>query len=548
MIGTRTFIYGSCVSRDTFEFLDDFSLTAYVARQSFISAGNSVRGVKEKLKPISSPFQKRMVEGDLAGSLPRDLQVRAAASDIVLIDIIDERGGVVEFDEGAYATRLAEFWSAGGREASAGHLHLELGSDEHFEKWKLSARKVVCELLSAGLLHRTAVLKTPWAELTDEEKKFEIPAWMTPPAVANAAYARYYDFLEALGLHIIELPPELVRTSEGHRWGMSPFHYTAAAYEHLASRIRAFARSLDGPQTFEGLPRRNTAQWGAFSTLGNPSDFAEIEDANGRFTCSVRGLPIDFWVEDNESDTTLVVFHAALGAAPLDPPVFTGRSATDGLGVNRIFFSDPGLLAGSDLGLAWFLGTSQVDGTSVIAEVVSAVQKRLGAAHLAFFGMSGGGFASLNISQRFPGSAAIPVNPQTNILRYAPVHWTATSRACFGAKTDEAAEALLAGHPRADQCEVYSRGFENSVIYVQNSKDPHVSSHLIPFFEAIGWGGDAAVLTDDWGTGHVPPKPAELRRLLSSLSEVHGDWAELAQLWNAESAPTREWVKSRTGR
>lgn len=52
----RTFIWGSCVSRDTFGFLpEQFQLTTYVARQSLISAGNDASAVRSKLTPPSAP-------------------------------------------------------------------------------------------------------------------------------------------------------------------------------------------------------------------------------------------------------------------------------------------------------------------------------------------------------------------------------------------------------------------------------------------------------------------------------------------------------------
>ena len=545
----QTMIYGSCVSRDTFEFLgDDFHLNAYVARQSMISAGTSARSVISRLSPIESPFQRRMVEGDLNGNLYRVLDYQSEKVELLVIDLVDERGGVIDMGSGRFASKLAEFWSSGGREASSEMNQIQFGSDEHFEHWTMGAQRFVGELLRLEMLERAVVIKAPWAELTDADELFDVPQWMMPPATANALYARYFDYLEGLGLRMIELPEHLARTSETHQWGISPYHFTEAAYEYIAAELKKFTLSLRAPRSYRGLPRRHTAQWGAFTAIKNHNQFADIDEPTGLFTVVHNGLPIDIMVEDNGAETTLVSFSAALGSAPLDPPVFTGRSASDGLGLNRIFISDPGLLCSEDLGLAWYLGSKGVNLTQVLVDLISAVQERLGAKNLTFFGMSGGGFASLNISHEFPGSLAVPVNPQTRILDYAKVHWQAMAESCLGAAGEVHARDLLEAHHRADQRRVYAAGFDNTVIYVQNGQDSHVSYQMIPWFEAIGWRPGAHVLTSRWGDGHVPPKPAELRKLLSSVAGVSGDWNQLARIWGANSTPTRSWVKEQTGR
>src|SRR5699024_8019795 len=113
--------------------------------------------------------------------------------------------------------------------------------------------------------------------------------------------------------------------------------------------------------------------------------------------------------------------------------------------------------------------------TQRLVEIIQALQDRLGSEHLVFFGMSGGGFASLNISHEFPGSLAVPVNPQTRILDYAKLHWQSMAEACFRVKGEDGALDILEAHHRADQRHVYTRGYSNTVIYVQNSQDSHVT-------------------------------------------------------------------------
>jgi hypothetical protein len=235
----RVLIYGSCVSRDTFGFLtSDHELLGYTARQSAISVGAPAAGVAERLAPLASAFQDRMVRGDIAGNLLSTLDAKAASTDLLLLDLVDERGGVVRIG-GGYVSRLAEFWSSGGREIARGCVHVPFGDDEHFALWAPAVDRVLDHVGELGLLGRVVVLATPWADRLDDGTPLEVPGWMTPPRVANAQYERYFDHLDGRdGIRLLRLPSDLARSSLDHRWGPSPFHYQDQAYEWLADRVR----------------------------------------------------------------------------------------------------------------------------------------------------------------------------------------------------------------------------------------------------------------------------------------------------------------------
>ncbi len=456
-------IYGSCVSRDTFEYMrDSANLIQYVARQSLISAVSPTQGLVEKLAPLSSKFQDRMVRGDLTSNAFELIRAKADNADVLIVDLIDERGGVVH-THGGCVSKLAEFWGNGGRELVGGSEILPFGSDDHFYAWAKALDEFNEFLVAVGLKDKTLVIEAPWAHLLDSGQPLSVPNWMMEPSQANSAYERYYGAMRDLGFRMLRIPEELAVSTVSHKWGASPCY------------------------------------------------------------------PVDFLVENNDADTTLVSFHAALGSTAVTPPVFTGRSISQGLKVNRVFVSDPSLYLDKELTLAWFLGHEKLNLTAKLDEVISEIQYRLGAEHLVFFGMSGGGFASLNMSERFPGSLAIPVNPQTKILSYAQVHWNRFAEICFGTKTVEESRQCINLHPRADLTRVYGPDMSNSVIYVQNATDSHLKLHMLPWFDAIGWGPNASAIVRTWDRGHVPPKANELREILSKLPEVHGDWRLLSK-------------------
>ncbi|MGP9707005.1 DUF6270 domain-containing protein [Brachybacterium sp. AOP24-D1-21] len=236
----RTFIWGSCVSRDTFGFLPErFQLTTYVARQSLISAGNDASVIRSKLTPLSSAFQQRMVRGDLAGDLYRRIDTVGAEIDLVLIDLVDERSGVVDFGNGTYATKLSEFWGAGGRDASKNARLIPFGTAEHFSLWRDGAKRLMSALRDKDLVDRAVVLRADWASRFDTGETLAVPTWMMQPTEANPAYGPYFEELSSLGLRICALPAELALTSEAHKWGPSPFHYQDAAYEYFSETIRS---------------------------------------------------------------------------------------------------------------------------------------------------------------------------------------------------------------------------------------------------------------------------------------------------------------------
>ena len=304
----------------------------------------------------------------------------------------------------------------------------------------------------------------------------------------------------------------------------------------MAEMRSAGEPGTSSPDRFAGIPRRDVSSWGEGQRFASVDAMATTHLHDGLITVGTSASPVDLLIEDNNASTTIVSLHAAIGQKPMDLPIFTGRSVTEGLGVNRIFVSDASLCLDADLKLAWYLGSSDLDLTQVLHDIISALQVAFGAQNLVFFGMSGGGFASLNLSHTFPGSLAVPVNAQTRIADYNPPAWQAFTAACFGTMTPEESLAALEAHPRADLRSVYGAGFANHVIYVQNSQDAHVTTQLKPWLEALPERDSVHLLLREWGRGHVPPSARDLRTLMQGVSEVAGDWSALARRWGAVTA------------
>lgn len=237
---TRVSIYGSCVSRDTFDFLpSDFLLDRYVARQSLLSMSNDASAHWADTFQLSSQFQQRMVEKDWAGSAWWDIRTSFRNLDLLLWDLTDERHGVYRFEDGTYVTRSIEMVGTELEEVTRAAQYIPFGSDEHFLHWRTKAIAFSRSLKNANLFPKTLVLNVDWAT-------HSLQGIRTPPSMgldaeaANKLYARYYKYLELLGLKVISVPDYLIWADLNHKWGFAAFHYIPEVYDELNRQIQDF--------------------------------------------------------------------------------------------------------------------------------------------------------------------------------------------------------------------------------------------------------------------------------------------------------------------
>lgn len=236
----RILIYGSCVSRDTVESMgDDAVVVDYVARQSLVSAvGRAWSGLGDL--GLQSPFQTRSLAGDLAkDGLPR-LRAAAPRSDLVLIDLVDERLGVHLHGDGRAATHSYELTKSSALSVvSSGSEFLGIGSHQHFEKWRRAVWHLRQVLEGEDLWDRTLVLAPRWAERDDLGQA--LPDWRSLSiAEVNHRYQRYFDYLESAGLPLATVPSADCLAQSDHKWGSQPYHYAPTVYDCLVQQVKRF--------------------------------------------------------------------------------------------------------------------------------------------------------------------------------------------------------------------------------------------------------------------------------------------------------------------
>lgn len=247
----------------------------------------------------------------------------------------------------------------------------------------------------------------------------------------------------------------------------------------------------------------------------------------GRFSIEYGGYHVDFAFRDAGSPTTVVCFHGAVQTS-VTLPWHVGKSVVSAAGANWLSISDPSLLFGGGLTLAWYAGSAAQPAlqdliTDVIAHVAAVSETK----HLIFFGASGGGFASLEYSRRFPGSLSLPMNPQTSIHR----HRKNTVQLYVDTAWGGDSPIVPKGDSRIqyDQTIEYVATFPNTVAYIQNSWDAyHIGMHLLPFFRAVGGHPSLRFLMGAWGDPsvdkHVPPEKSQITEILTAVTDSEGDW------------------------
>jgi len=277
-------IFGSCVSRDTCEFIPNSHVIVYVARQSVTALERPHRKREVDLSVLSSEFQKRMVASDLAGSGAKRIVEKAEELDLVLVDLVDERRGYWLFPDGTTVTNSIEAEVCGIRELATrtGARLVEFGTDEHYIQWVRGVNSLFAALETAGLTDRTVFLDIEWAgalEGTEHAhgdiasrwgrrlrrtkrgardatrslingasasdswarlwnvKATEAEQFAERAEQANKLYVRYRKVVHSLAPRAVCRSSHELRIGRDHRWGPEPFHFRDQDYISVVDEL-----------------------------------------------------------------------------------------------------------------------------------------------------------------------------------------------------------------------------------------------------------------------------------------------------------------------
>jgi hypothetical protein len=309
MSKTRVFIYGSCVSRDTFEHLDpeQFELLEYVARQSVLSA--TTRPVESLAPPVlESRFQQRMVTGDFQSSLRPLLAQHAAEIDVLLIDLTDERLGVYLLPDGTVVTRSVELIESGAEQTlPQGAHYVAFGTQQHYEYWSGAIRALGDSIRQTAPRAAIALLDIPWAEWSESGQQTP-DSFGVAAAQANPVFRSYVEVaVQTLGAHVISLEPAQVMSGPHHPWGDAPFHYAEKVYLDVVRRLTgAEGRVVWGPGA---TPRAISGQISVSAPTSDAHPQAPAESAR-RQVASAQADPEPS--EENLIANQIAAIHAVM--------------------------------------------------------------------------------------------------------------------------------------------------------------------------------------------------------------------------------------------
>jgi hypothetical protein len=234
-------IYGSCVSRDAFTLLEpDYKLLSYVARQSMISAMSKPTELLNG-EALNSAFQDRSLAGDVRSSLLQTLRRFANEVDVLVIDLTDERLGVVRLPDGTYVTRSHELVSSGRLNGVRGRTQvIPALTEQHWTLWEAAATRLFDAIGQLGLRDRTLVLNTPWAEATEAGEPVP-PFWNINTREINDYLDECCAHIRSLGFTVADLPAAVGAAAADHKWGPAPYHFGDSAMAWIAEQIRETA-------------------------------------------------------------------------------------------------------------------------------------------------------------------------------------------------------------------------------------------------------------------------------------------------------------------
>ncbi|WP_139313566.1 DUF6270 domain-containing protein [Salinicola sp. MH3R3-1] len=235
----KVFIFGSCVSRDAFNF--DFprlELVGYFSRSSFASAFGSSPQKDNYSQELNSNFQKRMVKADFEKEALQ--KIVSTEFDILLIDFVDERFKLFKSTTGSIVTLSNELSKTPFLRQAEG-VAVSPFSDEHFQLWERGWKKFVSSLSSHNLLSKVVVNCGLWAK-TDEQGNAIPNVDLNLIEKANSHLRRLYDrvFLDIPASQAFMPSDKMVVGKLEHKWGAAPFHYVDNYYYNLVDFLVAF--------------------------------------------------------------------------------------------------------------------------------------------------------------------------------------------------------------------------------------------------------------------------------------------------------------------
>lgn len=264
---------------------------------------------------------------------------------------------------------------------------------------------------------------------------------------------------------------------------------------------------------------RSLSKWGVSRRYESVDAYFSLPTSDGVHTIEHRGRLLDLLVRDNNSDTTLVVFHGSLSLRQRTIPYLQGETVANLAGVNLVSVADPSLDMGP-LACAWFLGDNQLGPLrDLFSPIIYHALQTLGTKQTILFGGSGGGYAAVNFAQDFSDSIAVAMNPRLNLNGTPTSTIPRYLKICHGAMTKTPMLRVKREFLTPNLLDVVNEEQNFDLLIVQNENDTRFLNRQVrPFVAGLKDPSRTWVSLFDGGVGHVPLPREEVARLIRDLS------------------------------
>lgn len=241
-------------------------------------------------------------------------------------------------------------------------------------------------------------------------------------------------------------------------------------------------------------------------------------EGSSRYTYRISPeLLVDILLENKGTDTLIVSFHGAVDRERGALPRFEWLNTLHKKPFSTLYISDPASNTHPELRLGWFLGTEETNLHKALSTLIHHVQVTTEAKNVLLLGLSGGGFAALQVSRYLPGSVALVFNPRTEIpvaQQDGSIWWTFYSylkSAVPHLAPHQARSELLQEYSRSDLSrrvsarESYASPTPNKVLYVTNVEESYHNSECVPFRSSVHRQNDVEFLEYRGGSAHTAP-------------------------------------------
>lgn len=216
-------IFGSCLSRDGFEFENNnHKVNSYFARSSLVSVLKQPMEITNLDLNLSSNFLKRTVKDDLNKRFKS--YVNNPKSSVIIIDLIQERYSLIKYERSLF-TNSPDYGRAnlpkGKRITNV--QQLELYKNEIVNISKLFKNYDYVILHEANLAEK-------YYDKEGKLKSFNLSA--KDKFFINQGYL-YYKLLKENLSNVYSIKLVGFQGTENHKWGASPSHYQDEYYKYF---------------------------------------------------------------------------------------------------------------------------------------------------------------------------------------------------------------------------------------------------------------------------------------------------------------------------